>query len=143
MHLYKNVILFKIFFMIQRIQSIYLLIIIIINITYKFISNYFSIINFPGYSMFSNGISSIYVYLIPTILISWISLLSYKNRTRQLILNRINYSFQSILLLCSFDNLISFNMFYVLLLINIILIKMANYGIKKDDNLIKSIDRLR
>ena len=135
--------MYKRFFMIQRIQSIYLLLIIIINIIYKLFSNYFSIINFPGYSMFSNWISSIYVYLIPTIIISLISLLSYKNRTRQLILNRINYSFQLILLVCSFDNLISFNMFYVVLLINIILVKMANYGIKKDDNLIKSIDRLR
>ena len=93
--------------------------------------------------MISNWTSSVYVYLIPTILISLTSLLLYKYRTRQLLLNRLNIFFQLLLLASSFDNLISFNIFYILLLINLVLINLANYGIKKDENLIKSIDRLR
>ncbi|MDG2371157.1 MAG: DUF4293 family protein [Flavobacteriaceae bacterium] len=129
--------------MIQRIQSVYLLLIIIVNVIYKLILNTFSNIIFPGYSMISNWTSSVYVYLIPTILISLTSLLLYKYRTRQLLLNRLNIFFQLLLLASSFDNLISFNIFYILLLINLVLINLANYGIKKDENLIKSIDRLR
>ena len=143
MCLYKNVILIKIIFMIQRIQSVYLLIIIVANLIYKLFLNNFSDFVFPGFTLMANWISSIYVYLVPTIMISLVSLLLYKNQNIQLILNRVNLLFQLIFLASSFDNLMSFNTFYMILIFNIVFIYLANSGIKKDKKLIKSLDRIR
>ena len=143
MCLYKNVILIKIIFMIQRIQSVYLLLIIVANLIYKLFINYSSDFVFPGYTLMANWISSIYIYLIPTIMISLVSLLLYKNQNIQLILNRVNLLFQLIFLASSFDNLMSFNTFYMILIFNIVFIYLANSGIKKDKKLIKSLDRIR
>ena len=143
MCLYKNVILIKIIFMIQRIQSVYLLLIIVANLIYKLLLNNLSDYIFPGYTLMANWISSIYVYLVPTIMISLVSLLLYKNQNIQLILNRVNLLFQLIFLASSFDNLMSFNTFYMILIFNIVFIYLANSGIKKDKKLIKSLDRIR
>jgi hypothetical protein len=143
MYLYKNVILHKQIYMIQRVQSIYLLLVIFINVVYKvFIDNCLSI-HFPVDLIMTNWILSIYIYMIPTVLISLISLFSYKHRNRQLILNRVNILFQLILLVSFFYKLIGFDLFYIVLLFNIVLIILANYGIIKDENLIKSLDRFR
>ena len=143
MPLYKNVILHKQIYMIQRVQSIYLLLVVFINVVYKVVIDNCLSIHFPEYLIMTNWILSIYIYMIPTVLISLISLFSYKHRNRQLILNRVNILFQLILLVSFFHKLIGFDLFYIVLLFNIALIITANYGIIKDENLIKSLDRFR
>ena len=129
--------------MIQRVQSIYLILVILINVICKIFENNFSGIVFLEKLNISNLSLLIDMCIIPTIIISLISLFFYKNRNIQLILNRINILFQLIVLVFFMYNLIHFNLFYIMLLINIGLIVLSNLGIIKDNKLIKSLDRFR
>ena len=143
MYSHKNVILHKQFYMIQRVQSVYLLLVILINVVYKIFEGNLLGIVFPEQLIISNYIISIYTCIIPTILISLISLFSFRRFNLQLNLNRINILFQLILLASFMYNLIHFNLFHIILLLDIVLIVLSNYGIIKDINLIKSSDRFR
>ena len=135
--------------MIQRIQSVYLILIVFVNIIYIVSVDNFQGINFPKILTESTQIFSIQAYIIISILFPLTSLFLYKYRNRQLFLNRLNILIQLIFLLFIFyitfknKTIISFNFFYVILSFNIISIILANYGIIKDENLIKSLDRFR
>lgn len=135
--------------MIQRIQSVYLILIVFINIIYIVSVDNFQGINFPKILTESTQIFSIQAYIIISILFPLISLFLYKYRNHQLFLNRLNILIQLIFLLFIFyitfknKTIISFNFFYVILSFNITSMILANYGIIKDENLIKSLDRFR
>lgn len=135
--------------MIQRIQSVYLILIVFVNIIYIVSVDNFQGINFPKILTESTQIFSIQAYIIISILFPLISLFLYKYRNRQLFLNRLNILIELIFLLFIFyitfknKTIISFNFFYVILSFNIISMILANYGIIKDENLIKSLDRFR
>lgn len=145
----KDVILNNKFFMIQRIQSVYLILIVFINIIYVVSINNFQDINFPKISIELKQIFSFCIYIVISILLPLTSLFLYKYRNRQLILNKINILIQLIFLLIvlynTFKNttIISFDFFYFVVSFNIIFMILANYGIMKDENLIKSLDRFR
>ena len=84
--------------------------------------------------------------------ISFITIFFYKNRKRQLIYNYLNIVLNLVLV-----GLLVYNLFnlpgeginsqkgigLILPLISIILLFMANSGIKKDEKLVKSVDRIR
>ena len=141
---YNNLILLKlILIMIQRVQSIYLTLVVLINISYLVYVEFFSSFHFPLNSILLSSNLSIFLYLIPTLVISVISLFSYKKRNRQLILNKLNLMCQFIFLFILIYNQIKFGIFYILLILNITLIIVANNGIKSDENLIKSLNRFR
>ena len=135
--------------MIQRIQSVYLILIVFVNIIYIVSVDNFQGINFPKILTESRQIFSIQAYIIISILFPLISLFLYKYRNHQLFLNRLNILIQLIFLLFIFyitfknKTIISFNFFYVILSFNITSMILANYGIIKDENLIKSLDRFR
>ena len=135
--------------MIQRIQSVYLILIVFVNIIYIVSVDNFQGINFPKILTESRHIFSIQAYIIISILFPLISLFLYKYRNHQLFLNRLNILIQLIFLLFIFyitfknKTIISFNFFYVILSFNITSMILANYGIIKDENLIKSLDRFR
>ena len=135
--------------MIQRIQSVYLILIVFVNIIYIVSVDNFQGINFPKILTESTQIFSIQAYIIISILFPLTSLFLYKYRNRQLFLNRLNILIQLIFLLfifyITFKNkiIISFNFFYIILSFNITSMILANYGIIKDENLIKSLDRFR
>lgn len=135
--------------MIQRIQSVYLILIVFVNIIYIVFVHNFQGINFPKILTESTQIFSIQAYIIISILFPLTSLFLYKYRNRQLVINKINILIQLIFLLIvlynTFKNttIISFDFFYFVVSFNIIFMILANYGIMKDENLIKSLDRFR
>lgn len=135
--------------MIQRIQSIYLILIVFINIIYMVSVNNFQNISFPKISVEFTQIFSFCLYIVISILLPLTSLFLYKYRNRQLVINKINILIQLIFLLNVLHNtfkdrtIISFDFFYFVVSFNIIFIILANYGIMKDENLIKSLNRFR
>ena len=137
--------------MIERLQTIFL-----------FLSAIQSIVIFIGVPLWIDtsgiqvDIKNNTLICLPLILGCFMSLIiifSYKNRLLQMKLCRINIIF-NILIIALYVLLLSFNNFQSLLetnfrfgffipLINLLLITTALYYIKKDDDLIKSIDRIR
>ena len=131
--------------MIQRIQSIYLLIVSLISI-----SSYFL---FPKLDFALNDLSIMNYLIIPYLclvfFVSLINIVLFKNRRLQLILNKIH-------LLIHLFILIFFSYYYfqkkiiypeILWIFTPVLsgffLLLANKGIKNDENLIRSVDRLR
>ncbi|MDT0293265.1 DUF4293 domain-containing protein [Mesonia ostreae] len=136
--------------MIQRIQSIYLfLIIIIIGLGSYFLSLW---TNESGESVYI--IDRLYVlgaFALSAVL-ALISIFLYKNRKLQFVVNRLNIILNFILLgffvywslMVPGEMQISENGIGMFLpIISIVLLVMANKAIKKDEALVKSVDRLR
>jgi len=87
-----------------------------------------------------------------TVLMSFISIFSYKNRKRQMNLNRFNILIHIILLgvfvyqslMLSGEITISKKGIGVFIpVVSIVFLVLANKAIKRDENLVKSVDRLR
>lgn len=127
--------------MIQRVQNLYLFLIIFLNTIYC-ILNLSGFIFFPSITLFS--FVNIFFYLSILFSLTFLSLIFYKRRTKQLFFNKINLIFNFILLLLlSIDNLFSFDFLYIIFIFNLFLLIISNKGIKKDEDLIQSIDRIR
>ncbi len=124
--------------MIQRVQNLFLLTILILNIVYKVLSNQL----LENYTIFIQ-ISSVDKYMILTCTLSLISLIYFKRRKIQLLFNNINVYFQLLSLLFLMFNQYKFSLAHVLVMITIVLILFANRRIRRDEDLINSIDRLR
>ncbi len=124
--------------MIQRVQNLFLLTILILNIVYKVLSNQL----LENYTIFIQ-ISSVDKYVILTCTLSLISLIYFKRRKIQLLFNNINVYFQLLSLLFLMFNQYKFSLAHVLVMITIVLILFANRRIRRDEDLINSIDRLR
>jgi len=127
--------------MIQRVQNLYLFLIIVFNIIYT-ILNIKGFVFFPSFSLFN--FVTIYFYLIPLFSLTILSLIFYKRRNKQLFFNKINLMFNfALLLLFLIDSLILFDFFYLIFIFNLLLLIISNKAIKKDEDLINSIDRIR
>ncbi len=116
--------------MIQRIQSLYLIITIILTTVFAWL-------------IFLGSFDLVILLAVLSSIISFITIFDYKNRQRQFVLCRINIIINfSILILYYFLNelLIIENLLNIAC---IILLVMANKAIKKDEDLIRSIDRIR
>ena len=126
--------------MIQRIQSLYLFICSIINLAYCY-HLYFV-------DTLAKSISGGAILLFPLIIsiISFYTIFKYKNRQTQFVLNRFSiilcFVFVGILILI-FDIISSFEWINIIPLFSIVLLVLANRAIKKDEDLIRSIDRIR
>ena len=136
--------------MIQRIQSVYLF--------FSFLVSGVASLLFPlwkdtaGHAYYV-GQNPIYVLLFGLVAaLSIFSLLSYKKRQNQFVLNRLNMILNFILLglfvyqslNLSGETLVSekgIGMF--LPIVSILLLALANKAIKKDEDLVKSADRIR
>ena len=133
--------------MIQRIQSLYLFICSILNLAYCY-QLYFGY----GFAMFFLDIESNFpfevILLFPLIIsvISFYTIFKYKNRKTQFVLNRLSiilcFVFVGILIFM-FDKIYSFEWINLVPLFSIVLLVLANRAIKKDEDLIRSIDRIR
>ena len=126
--------------MIQRIQNLYLLIICLVNLIY-FILNIYGFDTFPNFTLFSFIDLPFYLTSIFSFVI--ISLFLYKNRKKQLLCNRVNIFFNLFMLIFSLDQLITLNHLYFIIISNLFFLIKANKGIKKDEEIINSIDRIR
>ena len=129
--------------MIQRIQTVFLL----FNFFYLLIIYLFFDIKFFAVTIFDHEIL-IGIYIFSCLIITAISILLFKKRFAQLFSNKIQIFLHIIyFLIIAIDFFVSesFNSFIKLLIpiICLIFIFLANKFIKKDEDLIKSIDRIR
>ncbi len=131
--------------MIQRIQSIYLLIISLISIS--------SYLIFPKLNFSFNDLSFMNYFVIPYLclgfFVSFFNIFLFKNRVLQLILNKIHL-FIHLLVLIIFSYLIyqkKINypeiQWIITPILSAVFLLLANKGIKSDEDLIRSVDRLR
>ena len=136
--------------MIQRIQSFYLLIVAILTGILPFFFNLW--INIDGVEVFADNemLVSIAMY-ISAILAIW-SIVQFKNRKTQFVINRLNMILNVFLLgffvyrslNLSGEALVSEKGIGMLIpVFSIIFLVLANRAIKKDEDLVKSVDRLR
>ncbi len=131
--------------MIQRVQTVYLAFSIIICLLTFYLfpleleKKFFFGVNFPFFFQKYSFIS--------IAIINLISIILYKKRNFQIILNRFSVFLISLIIISSFLNVkdIFMNEYKIVLsaIINLILIILANNSILKDKKLVDSINRLR
>ena len=143
--------------MIQRIQSLYLLLAGIISGGLTFVFNIWSTANSKLYIMDLFGGSSISEKIVPVLffvsaLLSIVTIFLFNNRKLQFVLGRLNILTNLFLLgvlvylslTLSGEAAVSekgIGMFLPVIII--VLLVIANKAIKKDEDLVKSVDRLR
>ncbi len=131
--------------MIQRIQTLYLLVISLCSFLGWFLlpTLDISILDFPRTSIPSKA------YLTSSGGIALLTLMLYKKRKLQLLLNRIHFFIQILILailvygLINSSNTNSILTWLVFPLMVLILLIFSSRAIQKDEDLIRSIDRLR
>ena len=144
--------------MIQRIQTIYLLLVLIVSGGISFVALLWTSMAGDNYYLTnmidsnSWGLISIPIGFIISALLSFWSILKFKNRKEQIKLNRFNIVsnlyllgiFVYQLLTLSGESKISEKGIGLFLpVIVIVLLVLANKAIQKDEELVKSVDRLR
>ena len=134
--------------MIQRIQSIYLILVAIIAGGIPYILGLWNTTNINIFT-----INTLYIVagFIISAMMSLVSIFMFKNRKSQFIINRLNIILNFILLIVfvysslttSGEIEVSEKGVGILPIISIVLLVLANKAIKKDEDLVKSVDRLR
>lgn len=136
--------------MIQRIQSIYLLIAIITSGVLPLFLPLFTLDNGEVITFMDN--LAFVVLFVFSATLSIITLLSYKKRKKQFVLNRLNIILNLILLGLFIYRLLNLSgeaevsekgIGMILPVISIVFLSLANRAVKKDEDLVKSADRLR
>ena len=142
-----NLFFFNFQYMIQRIQSLYIFLYIVIkcfllymSLTYKSLSHFFI-----------NKVDLVSSVLILLIIFSIVTLLSFKKRKTQIKLMYFLITLQLLFMISisifnymEVDSLIFLQNYQtILFMIGLLLLLLCLRGIKKDQNLIESIDRIR
>ena len=136
--------------MLQRIQTIYMIIsATLLGALYVWFPN---IVSEEGLVVVRNDEPIMLGLIFGSILVSFISIFTYKKRKLQFVINRLNIILNFFLLgvfvyrslTLSGEILVSEKGIGVFLpIISIVFLVMANKAIKKDEDLVKSVDRLR
>ena len=131
--------------MIQRIQSVYLLLLISVSVVGLGLIPPLEV----GVLLFLNPYFTM-VYLMVTAIFGAVSLFLFKNRKVQILVNRFNMLGQSIVFLMflyvfysSGFEMISVAVWMMVPLSSLFFLFLANRAIRKDEDLIRSMDRLR
>ena len=136
--------------MIQRIQSIYLFITLIITGILPFIFHLWKLENGETFYFMSSTFYNILFGLSTTL--SLLSIVSFKKRQNQFVMNRLNMILNLILLglfvyrtlnVSGEASVSEKGIGMFLPIVAILLLALANRAIKKDEDLVKSVDRLR
>ncbi|HSN47693.1 MAG TPA: DUF4293 family protein [Flavobacterium sp.] len=137
--------------MIQRIQTIYLLLAFLVTGVLPFFIPLWTMADGKAYLFMQNQVYVVILGLSTTL--SLLSIISYKKRQNQFVIGRLNMILNLILLglfvyrslNVSGETLVvsekGIGMF--LPIVAIVLLVLANKAIKKDEDLVKSVDRLR
>ncbi len=137
--------------MLQRVQSVYLLIALVLDAIFPYLFPLW-ILKSGKEFFFMSDMVYVILFGLSTVL-SLISIISFKKRQLQFVLGRLNIILNLILLglfvyrslnLSGETNAVSekgIGMF--LPIISIVVLVLANKAIKKDEDLVKSVDRLR
>ena len=130
--------------MIQRIQTVFLFMIAIVSVIGFFF--------LPPLDFFILGLMApvlLKYYIILTSSLAFLSLMIFKHRKTQLIINRLHFFLQVAMLgvlifgLLNANELNSFLLWLLMPFQSMILLILSSRAIQKDDDLIRSIDRLR
>ncbi|MCJ7466876.1 MAG: DUF4293 domain-containing protein [Maribacter sp.] len=136
--------------MIQRIQTIFLLIVILLTGVLPFWVNLWS--DAQGKEIYAQSEILVSAVFYLSALLAMITILSFKNRKNQFVLNRLNLIMNLFLLgffvyrslNLSGETLVSEKGIGMLIpVFSIVFLVLANRAIKKDEDLVKSVDRLR
>ncbi|MEM0518562.1 MULTISPECIES: DUF4293 domain-containing protein [Aequorivita] len=136
--------------MIQRIQTIYLIVsALIMGVLFYWFP---VVLGENGTAIIERDEPLVFILIFVSIALAIISILSFKKRQTQFVLNRLNIISNFVLLgvfvyrslTLSGETLVSEKGIGVLLpIISIVFLVLANKAIKKDEDLVKSVDRLR
>lgn len=136
--------------MIQRIQSIYLLVVVLINGALPFwLPLWTDDQSNPVYAQ--DGLLVLGGFGLVTVL-ALCAIFMYKNRKNQFVINRLNMIFNLFLLgffvyrsltISGETNVSEKGIGMLLPIVSIVFLVLANKAIKKDEDLVKSVDRLR
>lgn len=142
--------------MLQRIQTVYLLIVLLVmGVGHLWVPLYTNAIN---EQVFATDTIYMLIGFILSAVLALISIFAFKKRQNQFVINRLNMILNVILLGVlvywslsisgeasvsekGIENLIPFGSF--LPIVSIVFLVLANKAIKKDEDLVKSVDRLR
>ncbi|MGB5821130.1 MAG: DUF4293 domain-containing protein [Saonia sp.] len=136
--------------MIQRIQTLYLLVVAFLGGVLPFLLNLWSDTNGAKVFAASEMIVSIVYYV--SVVLAIVTIFLFKNRKNQFVMNRLNMILNLFLLgffvyrslNLSGENTISEKGIGMLIpVFSIVFLVLANRAIKKDEDLVKSVDRLR
>ena len=136
--------------MIQRIQTVYLLVVILISGILPFWVNLWS--DASGNEIFAKNEIFISIAFYASSVLALIAMVLFKKRKNQFVMNRLNLIFNLFLLgffvyrslNLSGETMVSEKGIGMLIpVISIVFLVLANRAIKKDEDLIKSVDRLR
>ena len=135
--------------MLQRIQSVYLLLVTIVSWGLIFI---FSLWTTEEIEFFAKDNTLVFIMFLISGLLSAVSIFMFKNRQSQFVLGRLNIILNLFLLgffvyrslNLSGETIVSEKGIGMLLpILSIVFLVLANKAIKKDEDLVKSVDRLR
>ena len=135
--------------MIQRIQSVYLALAAIVAGSLPFVFNSWE--TTENAAVFAIDKQYLLVGFLISAVMSLASIFMFKNRKSQFVINRLNIILNFILLAvfvyssltASGEMEVSEKGVGILPIISIVLLVLANKAIKKDEDLVKSVDRLR
>ncbi|SIQ34668.1 DUF4293 domain-containing protein [Maribacter ulvicola] len=136
--------------MIQRIQSLYLIVVAILTGVLPFFFNLW--IDIDGIEVFANNEMLVSIAFYASAVLAVWAIVQFKNRKSQFVINRLNMILNVFLLgffvyrslNLSGETLVSEKGIGMLIpVFSIIFLVLANRAIKKDEDLVKSVDRLR
>lgn len=136
--------------MIQRIQSIYLLVVALVSGALPLWLPLWS--DNQGNSIYAQNELVVIGCFIAAAALALISIFMYKNRKNQFVINRLNMILNLFLLgffvyrsltLSGESNISEKGIGMLLPIVSIVFLVLANKAIKKDEDLVKSVDRLR
>ncbi|RAV29918.1 DUF4293 domain-containing protein [Sinomicrobium soli] len=136
--------------MLQRIQSIYLLVVFLVSAVLPFVASMWK--DAAGTPVYASSELWILLSFMAVALLALVSVFAYGNRKNQFVLNRLNMILNLILLgvfayrslnLSGETEVSEKGIGIFLPVISIVFLVLANKAIKKDEDLVKSVDRLR
>ncbi|WP_424494894.1 DUF4293 domain-containing protein [Salinimicrobium sp. GXAS 041] len=136
--------------MLQRIQTIYLLLAALTSGGLIFVFNLWE--NTAGEPVYAQDDYSVMLFFLISALLSLVTIFLFKNRKLQFVLGRVNILLNLILLglfvywslmVPGESNISEKGIGMLIPVISIVFLVLANKAIKKDEDLVKSVDRLR
>lgn len=136
--------------MLQRIQTLYMLAVVLLNAGLIWVLPIYT--NVANYDVFASNNLVVLATFLGSALLALIAVFSFKKRQNQFVINRINLLVNLILLgffvyrslNLSGEIVVSEKGIGMLIpVFSIVFLVLANRAIKKDEDLVKSVDRLR
>ncbi|WP_250432878.1 DUF4293 domain-containing protein [Hanstruepera flava] len=136
--------------MLQRIQTVYLFMAAVVSAGLIYVFELWT--NPEGVKVYANDVNYVFAIFLVSAFFSILSISRYKNRKSQFVLGRLNIILNFILLgvfvyqslNLSGETVVSEKGIGIFLpIVSIVFLALANKAIKKDEDLVKSVDRLR